>query len=114
MRVYRVEHKLSGIGPYMHKWPYAQDLHADHAGDPKRPCPEDDLTLRMNYSHCYGFDSAEALKAWFEGWLPVLHEHGFRMAVYKAEPAQRSRRGTGQVSFAKPTKSVKSMPLVKL
>lgn len=62
----------------------------------------------------YGFDSVEALKAWFEGWLPVLHDAGFRMEVYKAEPAHRSCRGTGQVSFAKPTKSVKSMPLVKL
>jgi hypothetical protein len=100
----------------VHEWALSAELHAAHASDPKRPCPEDDLGVfsARVYEYHFGFDSIVAMKAWFDGWIPRLHDHGFRMYVYNAQPVHVSYRDSGQVAFVRSAKHCKSMSLLKV
>lgn len=114
MRVWRVAHEsaqFEGVpaGPYacgaelpegvaakLHRM---FEEHCDH----EHPSPfHPDSGLRgINPNERCGFDSREALSDWFEGFLPLLAECGFRVYTYDA-PDFACRVGfAGQTVFDK-------------
>lgn len=117
MRVYRVEHRTYGHGPYVvplsayecgafcddkceHDQAYDEAcrvsgrLCRDHSLNKDHPPPK---MIARDY-FC-AFDSREALDTWFDGHADILHEAGFIVRVYKADKVVPDT--LGQVVFRK-------------
>ena len=99
MKVYRVEHYRTRIGPYRHWGRLRLKIDKAHGyGERDRdthPTPSEELGdafWKWRGSKLYkdkpfkcGFSSTPQLKLWFKGWLKKLHNNGFVIRVYEAE-----------------------------
>lgn len=104
MKVYHVEHKETGEGPYHEDWAYRQDLTMAHTDVEHHPTPQDliqlnspddfILNLAMNgllnaftewHAKC-GFQKIEQAFEWFDGWIHKLNDAGFVIATYTVDP----------------------------
>lgn len=91
MIVYRVEHKKDGNGPYVERDDVSLDSALNYfmkvTTKPNRhPLPYYDgiCTDKVTQEHFCGFESEEALKAWFsEKWLKFLYSYDFTVYQYK-------------------------------
>ena len=79
MKIYRVEHPLTGDGPYR-CWEYEiPGLSAAHTGSESHPLPGREL----QYNEYCGFASMTDLLTWFKGWEGQLIAAGFHIAEYE-------------------------------
>lgn len=114
MRIYRIEHVKSGIGPFNHdsettgrpdttearELAYSTDIPAPWDStlepylEPWRKMPE----LQRN-EYVFGFASRSQLRLWFSpGITKALKLLGYHVAVYEVEP-QYVIAGSSQVAF---------------
>lgn len=96
MRVWRVEHKDSGFGPYLHL-PSPVDCY----GSDRHPLPYSDGIKKFPEGHYkYGFESVQKLKAWFNKTeLRKLEKAGFVCRIYKVQ-VKHVTRGKKQLVFS--------------
>lgn len=84
MKVYRVEHTITGKGPYRQRWPGADKIEIAHwLTEDTHPRPPWGY---RNKKYTWGFVSMRDLFRWFGGWLPLLLTDGFTVRVYDVEP----------------------------
>ncbi|MEU4005653.1 hypothetical protein AB0F32_24575 [Streptomyces albidoflavus] len=112
MKVWRVGHRtmvIDGIhiGPYWHR----SELPVEHSEalrymsqahvDDDHPSPYWDPALRRHFTdtHACGFDSEEALYAWFANWTAALDAAGFVVRTYQVPDADVHCGDNGQVVF---------------
>lgn len=88
MIVYRIE-KEDGVGPYFSR--NYKDLVDEngmtmleyHGGDYiNHPCPPEDGIRDIEPEEFCGFESMDALNDWFEDWIPILIEAGYKIVTY--------------------------------
>ncbi|MGY5131297.1 hypothetical protein ACWGJW_02555 [Streptomyces nigrescens] len=113
VKVWRVAHKRATFdgfpsGPYAcaetlprHVEDALHDMFVAHC-DSDHPTPYADRGLRgIDGTERCGFESREALDAWFANFAGLLHECGFRVFAYDV-PDDAARVGRcGQVVFSK-------------
>ena len=111
MRVWRVEHKESLLGPYAHfslpkdclgyepnKPPFPADLMAmveEHDVSTLHLCPQEE-GLKFKKGDLCGFASLDDLKLWFRGYLKALHRYGFVIQSYSVHTSG-VRQGQHQI-----------------
>lgn len=81
MKVYRIEHKDKGLGPY-----WASSLDTRYYLSEKCPGPDqDDMeTYRMTYMHYFGFAKMKHMFTWFRARdVFRMRKKGFRVYRYK-------------------------------
>lgn len=99
MKVYRVEHIETGIGPYCEEWEYREEINSAHYANSTHPTPEREVIdfsngdeeaggilqeeILTNGQLC-GFRSLNELYSWFDGWVAKLSEAGFIIQEYQA------------------------------
>jgi hypothetical protein len=84
--VYRVEHPSDHIGPYNHRdWRDNDRLADAHTDDfTNHPAPYWEFGYNMSADLDFsGFRDMRQMFRWFGGWLPVMINSGFRVAVYR-------------------------------
>lgn len=99
IKVYRVEHKETGEGPYR-AWDNTQPELAmcyAHAELGHPPPTHDGIETMERTDYC-GFASREALDKWFHGWKTKLHKWGYHITVYDV-PLELVKFGRTQVVF---------------
>lgn len=92
--IYRVEHPVSGIGPYRHD--HINPMHCDlqrlmgqeHSKDmgesnDDHPGAYNDFDMDLQENDIFGFNSLEDLTTWFDTWLDILFEMGYVVRSYK-------------------------------
>lgn len=102
LMVYRVEHKITGKGPYrtpfseedVPKW--AEMCQAHQCGGHSSPLLDGIETF--NTADFCGFVSRKQLDKWFHGWKRWLTLWGYHIAVYEV-PFDRVKFGRTQVAF---------------
>ena len=87
MLVFRVEHKISGTGPYLHSDPendYVNIMGLERAMNPFYGKMHPDPDYQVPSSHYFGFASAEDLCFWFNVPMSVreLDSLGFEVRTY--------------------------------
>ena len=101
MFVYRVEHKETRHGPYCTDLQppdgVGRLLVETHTNPATHPIEYELLDPSMA-AWRYGFESLYLLERWFEGFLDLLHEEGFRVMQYEV-PQRYVRHGTRQLRF---------------
>lgn len=109
--IYRVEHAVSGHGPYRHydgldrlvQLPISRRLNRAHGSMFSHPSPSADPGLRPGavdpFEFC-GFSNMRMLFSWFGGWLPQLLRSGFTIRVYRCVAI--TRESNFQALFYKP------------
>lgn len=94
MRIYRIEDKHTGNGPYQgDKYfndPRQNDMGYSHSNDSHpsmwRDCTYNYTTARYDKSSYYcGFSDIDRLLTWFSGWLKTLRRNGYTIAVYECD-----------------------------
>lgn len=94
MRVYRIEHKKNGLGPYSHRTANydPHEIGMAHTGvnvEGVREHPGsyyDELTAGENFLDTrVGCSTMELLVDWFDGWLLRLNEADFICCVYEID-----------------------------
>ena len=125
MKLYRIEHKLDGLGPYQSgRVPGMGKAHfnMDHPSPQIDPAPIDGIqrqtmtyaeggsthpkyvdeymALGIDYTEVCGLRTADDVKEWFAGYGQTLEDKGFVVAEYKA-PKDAVRVGTKQLVFKK-------------
>lgn len=104
MEIYRVEHLLTGIGPYTNGDSAVNAaLDAGFTANHPAPCDDgiwDDFAEGFEYpQYRYGFDSIEQLTAWFDDdAMRVLFENDYVVATYYV-PGNYVRRGYCHLAF---------------
>lgn len=110
--MFRVE-DAAGAGPYVDNEdnPALAHMFAVH-GDADHLDPFDDDLLDGIYpDEVCGFPTLCALETWFEGYDDVLHEAGYKIAVYTTE-LQTVRYGKKQAVFVRGSNPpVRIMPM---
>jgi hypothetical protein len=109
MKVYRVEHADTGIGPYNQSWNYEDGfdftspewrMACEHGGDswyhPASHTDIPELQFDDDFRAC--FVSMRDLFAWFGGWLPIMLDCNFRIVV-RDVPAETVLTGTYQAAY---------------
>jgi len=92
MLVYRVEN-CHGNGPYMDRTSGLNTMYYKHTGM-NHPSPYNDPALvAISINEYCAFDSPEALREWFKGYLRALKAEGFHIAVYEAKRARVGAKG---------------------
>ena len=88
VRVFRVEHKIDGNGPYIEadgslNWNVG-GLHDAHQHSDKHPGPRTDgLDWALYYWHSFGFPHRPASDWWFKNFKQKLHRAGYVVNVYE-------------------------------
>jgi hypothetical protein len=111
MKIYRVQHKEYGYGPYSYLWNNIEgcdeylkiraEIIDDHSNISTHPAPcDDDMKSFLYGKYYYGFESLEMLHNWFSGWLQTLYKFGFK--IYELEvDSEYVEFGSKQVAFIK-------------
>lgn len=100
MRIYRVEHVESGVGPYTTCIEKATDIILKYFNPRNQPLPQDDGLIDYD-GLWFGFESRRQLTDWFpHPILPMLERLGFKVMVYEVALADM-KRGRRQVAFVK-------------
>jgi len=100
MKVYRVEHKVSGQGPYTYydekyKWGFDIDIRNKE----KHPDPYSDNLSRFTYDELFGFKCMKTMKKWFnKKSRKYLHQHSFILQVFEVDK-EYVRIGDHQITF---------------
>lgn len=104
MKVYRVEHKDSGLGPYQDQsgTEVTNDILDNHYY-PKHP-----RAMIFNKDFVCGFESRELLAKWFKGYIRKLKQQGFEFATYEVSPqhVDKNQPGTQLIFNKKKAKKV--------
>lgn len=91
MNVYRVQHRVTMMGPYTYpneewtseEWRDWEDVRwgmMEHHDDPgTHPCPITSMGHTVHTHERCGFDSLDALLEWFEGALEALEYLGYEV-----------------------------------
>ena len=101
MKVYRVEHHESRMGPYAHD-EYSDKLYKmarAHSNEETHPCPEQDGDVFMQDQHRCGFKSEKQLKRWFKGYRAALRRCGFVQVCMEVKPKDTLKGPKHQVVF---------------
>lgn len=109
--VYRIEHSLTGRGPYSHRGGdvsvLQNRLHVEHSNSKAHPGPwEDNLGFFLDSEEeegewIFGFASPEAAAIWFESFFEDLDRAGFYLAVYEVMYPTAVVHGSRQCIFLK-------------
>jgi hypothetical protein len=101
MQICRIEHKQTGVGPYQHIWPEAEDQGpegfervgwdnglADPYDSYRCPSPMGEKALVRQYIKAhdgkwrFAFRDLDQMFEWFPGqWAQVLHDAGFHIVI---------------------------------
>ena len=108
VKVYRVEHHKTKLGPYRDSIHAPEGISNEHTNIFTHPCRifEKWGKVAMVNEFLYkpytkfGFQSLESLKKWFEGWLDILVIHGFMIVEYDVSE-RNIVIGSKQVFFKK-------------
>lgn len=98
-KVYRVECKESGIGPYngfdeILCDEKAVSLCSGHDCSPEHPTGSVDFSEKRQLEGQFGFSSKAKLKRWFEPcWRRAMHELGLHVAVFNTDSANSGWSG---------------------
>lgn len=84
MRVFRVEHDTTGVGPYQNNTDISHDLNVTHNASGVHQ-PWQSWTLSYTDDDLAGFASLEDLHRWFDGFTSVLTEEGYVVGVYESD-----------------------------
>jgi hypothetical protein len=85
--LYRVEHELTKLGPYVHTLEHhvkdttrMEATVMAHNGDVNNhPCPWNDGMKKYAEGMRYAFFTTKALRNWFDGYLDLLRDEGFKL-----------------------------------
>ena len=99
MKVFRYEHKDTGVGPYIEcsiqQWEWQDECHDGFSG---RPNPDED-NIDHNDDYRYGFANTKQLSAWFSHSERVrLIQADFKLKVLWI-PTNKVIHGNKQVAF---------------
>lgn len=96
MKVFRIEHKTRGVGPYNGSASMNYEYFAD-----RHPAPQMDGILNIGRDFYYGFANMRQMFQWFN-WKDVFRwrREGFRVYKYTLAP-QSVQVGGHQVAFVK-------------
>jgi hypothetical protein len=86
MRIYRVEHSVTGKGPYVDHQDDVLGLHAAHEGSKSHPGPweeGEDFGWQRYSWHKFGFPSRAKCDEWFENFDLRLRTAGYVVKVYE-------------------------------
>jgi hypothetical protein len=117
--VYRVEHGVTGDGPYIRNDKGTNfvigGLHEAHNGSTKHPGPYGDSTVgwHLTEDHIFGFGTREQLDGWFKGFKRKLHEAGFVIRIFEA-PDETTIESEFQTIFIREeSELVQTIPVVR-
>ena len=89
MYIYRIEHKDDGIGPYFRDAYIRNDdgicINEAHMNNTHPSMWQEHSKNSVIYSsmrYKCAFDTVEKLVTWFDGWLTILDENDFIVAIY--------------------------------
>lgn len=108
MKVYRVEHRTTKLGPYWDLENTPVGMSNEHTNEYTHPClifeKWDKVAMVHEFLYKpytkFGFQSLESLKKWFNGWLDILVIHGFMIVEYDVSE-RNIVIGSKQVFFKK-------------
>lgn len=86
-RVYRVEHKDTGDGPYNSgdsSHYTINGLHPTHSNSDDHPGVQVDVWEFVSGVHYCGFSTLDQAHEWFKGFKQKLRRHGYVINVYEA------------------------------
>lgn len=112
MRVYRVEHKTTGDGPYRYDCD-ASDYYTERLNQlsdkisTAHDCPIKHPTVtkevgndNFTANHYCGFETYNAYRSWFAGFFKDLHDHDFVLRIYEVN-TEHILFGNRQLAFIK-------------
>lgn len=94
MILYRVEHELTKLGPYVHTLEHhaknetamMKMVEAHNDDIHNHPTPSNDSIKKIYFEHMRcAFFTTKALRNWFEGYLDLLREEGFKLIEVDAQ-----------------------------
>lgn len=109
MYIYRIEHKVTGTGPYnaethFNNDPRLYDIGYAHSND-DHPSMWTDCEHTYKNGYCYldyycGFSTIDQMIQWFDQWFDALHNNGFKLVRYRIAK-QYTIAGNKQTVFVK-------------
>jgi len=118
--VYRVEHSVTGEGPYIRSnrdtnWDAVPGLHRAHNMSDAHPGPyaDDVVGRKLRDEHSFGFSSREQLDKWFKGFKKKLHTAGFVIRVFEAPEDTTVISGHQTIFVKDDSKVVQTLPAVR-
>lgn len=99
MRIYRIEHRVTGVGPYHEAPSWQEEAHCAASGRPT--IDQETSHVELQPGHVFGFVSRADLERWFTRTERArLRAAGYVRAVYEGATAAVGR-DSGQCTFVR-------------